>query len=98
MQHTITPERAIELIKSCQIAAEQAIEEGNPPFGCIITNKTGSVLITAHNQQNTSHDPTAHAEILALRQLGQQRDSRYLEDCVLFANAEKLHHVHFGRH
>jgi tRNA(adenine34) deaminase len=88
MQHAITEERATELIKACQVEATQAIQEGNPPFACILTDADGTILITAHNQQNTDYDPTAHAEILALRRLGAERQTRYLQDCILFSNAE----------
>ncbi len=86
---TIIPDARIEeLIRQCQQEAEKSIQEGNPPFGCVITDPSGEVLMTAHNQQNTDNDPTAHAEILALRGLGQKLQSRYLDDCVMFANAE----------
>ncbi len=50
------------------IAAARA---GRTPFGCVIT-QNGQPVVTAHNTVRTAHDPTAHAEIVALRQLGQQ--------------------------
>lgn len=85
----IIPEnRAQELIRQCQQEAEKSIQEGNPPFGCVITDLEGNVLIAAHNTQNTDNDPTAHAEILALRGLGQKLGTRYLDNHALFANAE----------
>ena len=59
---TISPNRAEELIRQCQQEAEKSIEEGNPPFGCVITDQDGNVLMTAHNTQDTDCDPTAHAE------------------------------------
>lgn len=85
---SIPESRIVELIRKSQKEAEKSIQEGNPPFGCVITDMSGNILMTAHNTQNTDHDPTAHAEITALRQLGQKLSSRYLDDCVLFANAE----------
>ncbi len=86
---THLPETRIEeLIRECQHEAEQAIAEGNPPFGCVIASSDGTILATAHNIRNTSNDPTAHAEIVALRQLGQARGDWRLDDCLLFANAE----------
>lgn len=84
----ISEERAQQLIRECQAEAEKSIREGNPPFGCVITDVNGTILVTAHNTQDTAYDPTAHAEISALRSLGQQRQSRYLDDCVVFANAQ----------
>ena len=80
--------RINELIRACQKEAEKSIEQGNPPFGCVITDLGGNILIAAHNTQNTDTDPTAHAEITALRELGHKRGSRYLDGCIMFANAE----------
>ena len=84
----ITTDRMSALIRECQAEAEKSIQEGNPPFGCVITDKTGAILTRAHNTQDTDCDPTAHAEISALRQLGKQQNSRYLDGCIVFANAE----------
>ncbi|MBP9686816.1 MAG: nucleoside deaminase [Candidatus Doudnabacteria bacterium] len=84
----IPHERILEIIKLCQAEAEIAIQEKNVPIAAIITNMQGDILISTHNTQNVSHDPTAHAEINALRALGKQRGARYLEECVVFSNAE----------
>ena len=48
--------------------AHQAAEAGEVPVGAVIIDpSTGQVVASAHNQPITTHDPTAHAEILALR-------------------------------
>lgn len=83
----MTEERIHELITECQAEAAKAIQSGNPPFGCVITDASGQIVMRACNTQNSSNDPTAHAEITALRQLGQKRGSRYLDGYVMFANA-----------
>lgn len=83
----LSEERVHELIRECQAEAKKSIHEGNPPFGCVITDANGNVLVKEHNSQNTDRDPTAHAEIKALRQLSRQLDTRYLDDYVMFANA-----------
>lgn len=88
MKPAITEERIHELIRECQAEAEKSIQEGNPPFGCVITDMNGVILAQAHNTQDSDSDPTAHAEISAFRQLGKQRQSRYLDGCVVFSNAE----------
>ncbi len=88
MKPNITPERVKELIKLCQKEAEAAIQEGNVPISSVITDLDGNVLVTAHNTQNTDIDPTAHGEINALRALSKQKGTRYLDDCVVFGNAE----------
>lgn len=84
----ITEERAVELIKLCMSEVDIAISEGNVPMACIITDMAGNILTQAHNTQNVDKDPTAHAEINALRKLGKLKGSRYLDDCVVFSNAE----------
>lgn len=84
----ITAVRAEELIRECQTEAEKAIAEGNVPIACIITDLEGNVVVRAHNTQNTDSDPTAHAEVNALRALGKIKGTRYLDGYVVFSNAE----------
>ena len=52
--------RALEL-------AEAAAEAGEAPIGCVIVDETGAVIAEGANAPIASHDPTAHAEIVALR-------------------------------
>ncbi len=49
-------------------AAREAALVGEVPIGCVIYDPAGTVLATAHNLRETDADPTAHAEILALRE------------------------------
>jgi tRNA(Arg) A34 adenosine deaminase TadA len=83
----VTDEQIEKLIKECQAEAAKAIESGNPPFGCVITDLEGNIVARACNTQNSETDPTAHAEINSLRQLGRKLKTRYLDDYVVFANA-----------
>ena len=75
------------LIRECQLEAEKSIESGNPPFGCVITDKERNIVAKDHNTQNSDNDPTAHAEIKALAQLGKKVGKRYLDGYIIFANA-----------
>ncbi len=88
MKPNISDKRATEIIRLCQEEAAIALGEGNIPIASIITDLDGNILVKTHNTQNTDTDPTAHAEINALRKLGKQRGTRYLKDCVVFGNAE----------
>jgi tRNA(adenine34) deaminase len=82
------PQEIIEnLIRECMNEAEKAIDSGNPPFGCVITDKDGNIKARAHNTQQSDNDPTAHAEINAMRKLGNETGSRYLDGYLMFANA-----------
>lgn len=87
MEANISQELATEIIKKCQYEVEIAIQSGDVPMACILTDMEGNILATAHNTQNTDNDPTAHAEINALRQLGRSKSSRYLDGVVSFSNA-----------
>jgi tRNA(adenine34) deaminase len=82
----MTRERVEELIRECQSEAERSIKGGNPPFGCVITDVKGKVVARAHNTQNTDSDPTAHAEIRALRLLGKRLGTRYFNGYIMFTN------------
>jgi tRNA(Arg) A34 adenosine deaminase TadA len=72
----------------CREEAERGIRAGDVPIACVITDLDGVVVVTARNTQNSSHDPTAHAEINALRALGTLKRSRHLPGHALFSNAE----------
>jgi len=47
--------------------AAAAAEAGEAPIGCVIVDETGAIIAEGANAPITSHDPTAHAEIVALR-------------------------------
>lgn len=67
--------------------AQRAAERGEVPVGAVIM-RGGSVIAEGHNSPRTDHDPTAHAEIVAIREaariLGQDR----LSDCELWVTLE----------
>jgi tRNA(adenine34) deaminase len=68
-------------------AAETAGKRGEVPIGCVIV-LNGAVIATAGNQTLTDRDPTAHAEILAIRQATGAVGSERLVDCDLYVTLE----------
>lgn len=68
--------------------AQQAGNAGEVPVGAVIVDGTGSVVATGENRRERDGDPTAHAEILALRTAGRSRQSWHLEDCTLYVTLE----------
>ena len=68
-------------------AARQAAERGEVPVGAVIV-KDGAVLATAGNRTIADHDPTAHAEILALREAARLIGSERLIECDLYVTLE----------
>ena len=69
-------------------AARRALELGEVPVGAVVVDAAGEVLATARNRVEQDRDPTAHAEILALRLAGQARGTPRLVDCDLYVTLE----------
>ena len=63
------------------------VDEGGRPFGCVVVDAaTGEVLVEAANQVAQTGDKTAHAEVVAIRELAARgRDT--LQGCVVFVTA-----------
>ncbi len=68
-------------------AALAGIEEGQSPFGACVV-KDGRVLACAHNAVWQKGDPSAHAEVNAIRQACQNLGTIDLSGCVLYATCE----------
>jgi tRNA(adenine34) deaminase len=68
-------------------AAETAANAGEVPIGCVVV-RNGEVIATAANRTLTDRDPTAHAEILAIRQAASGIGSERLTDCDLYVTLE----------
>ncbi|UBF29434.1 tRNA adenosine(34) deaminase TadA [Kovacikia minuta CCNUW1] len=74
-------ERAIAL-------AQTAGEAGEVPVGAIVVGPEGAAIAEAENRRERDHDPTAHAEILALRQAGRVLRNWHLNCCTLYVTLE----------
>ena len=61
---------------------------GEVPVGAVVTAADGRLLAEAHNRTRTDHDPTAHAELLALRQAAARFGSERLGGCTLTVTLE----------
>ena len=69
--------------------ARQALTLDEVPIGCVIVHgPTGRVIGEGYNRRETDHDPTAHAEMLAIRQAGQTLGHWRLIDCTLYVTLE----------
>lgn len=67
--------------------ARNGIKNGGGPFGALITRE-GRVIARAYNRVVPSHDPTAHAEVLAIREASEKLRTHDLSGCVLYASCE----------
>lgn len=67
--------------------AENAGKAGEVPIGCVVV-RNYEVIATAANRTLTDHDPTAHAELVALREAAKKIGSERLVDCDLYVTLE----------
>jgi tRNA(adenine34) deaminase len=67
--------------------AERALDHDDVPIGAVIVHD-GEVIAAARNERELRRDPTAHAEILALREAAARLDSWRLLDTVLYVTLE----------
>lgn len=73
--------RALEL-------ALAAAQVGDVPVGAVVLNAEGEIIGEGHNQRELASDPTAHAEVLALRQAATASGGWRLDDCTLVVTLE----------
>lgn len=79
---------ADSMLKAIELA-RQAQALGEVPIGCVIVHDpTGQVVGEGYNRREIDRDPTAHAEILALRQAGANTRHWRLLDCTLYVTLE----------
>ena len=67
--------------------ARRAEAEGEIPIGAVVVCE-GRIIARAHNQTETLHDPTAHAEMLAMTAATAYIGGKYLPECTLYVTVE----------
>lgn len=67
--------------------ARSAVEHGDIPVGAVVV-RDGEVLAAGHNRREVDQDPTAHAEMLVIRQAAGILGSWRLDDCTLYVTLE----------
>lgn len=70
------------------LLANTAAEAGDVPVGAVVLDPAGRVVGRGLNRREANHDPTAHAEIIALREAGQALQGWNLEGCTLVVTVE----------
>ena len=68
--------------------ARQAFDTGDVPVGAIIVNADGVVIGKGFNEREASNDPTAHAEIVAIRNASSRLQKSRLDGCTLIVTLE----------
>lgn len=67
--------------------AQAARDEDEIPIGAVITCK-GRIIARGHNMTERLHDPTAHAEMIAITAATEAMGGKYLSDCTLYVTVE----------
>jgi len=68
--------------------AKVAADKGDVPVGAIVVNEAGEILGTGQNLREQNNDPTAHAEIVALRNASERLGSWRLDDLTIVVTLE----------
>lgn len=96
-----------ELMRKAIELANENIKNGGGPFGAVVV-LNGEVVGEGANQVTNFNDPTAHAEVLAIRSASQKLNRFDLSDCVLYTTCEpcpmclgaiywaRIAHVYYG--
>jgi tRNA(adenine34) deaminase len=71
-----------------QAIAEAADSGDDVPVGALLLSADGEVIARGHNEREADSDPTAHAEIVAIRRAAAERQDWRLEDCTLVVTLE----------
>ena len=68
--------------------ARAAVHHGDVPIGAVLVDRAGTVVGRGRNRREVDNDPTAHAEIVALREAGQLRGQWRLSDLTMVVTLE----------
>ena len=78
----------VQLIKyACNLATD-SVNKGTGPFGCVIIDDQNKIIGEGHNMVTLNNDPTAHAEIVAIRNACYKLNNFNLENCILYTSCE----------
>jgi len=95
----------LEMMRRAMAQAQAAADAGEAPVGAVLVDPaTGAVVAEAHNQPIRLHDPTAHAEVLAMRAAAQTLGNYRLTGLTLYVTLEPcamcagaISHARIGR-
>ena len=68
--------------------AVSALDSADVPVGAVVVDERGQVVGRGRNRREAEHDPTAHAEVVALREAARSRGSWRLDGCTLVVTLE----------
>jgi tRNA(adenine34) deaminase len=75
-------------MKLALVEADRAVEHADVPIGCVVVGRDGGELSREHNRREELRDPTAHAEVLALKRAAAVVGSWRLEGATVYSTLE----------
>ena len=78
----------VEAVRRALDEARRAGDSGEVPIGAVVLDATGEVIGVGRNEREATHDPTAHAEVVALRAASAALGSWRLDGCTLAVTLE----------
>jgi tRNA(adenine34) deaminase len=75
-------------VRAALVEARAALDLGEVPIGAVVLDAFGALIASAHNERELGDDPTAHAEVVALRRAGEAVGSWRLDGCTLAVTLE----------
>lgn len=82
-----TSDDALFVRKAIRLSREHMLAGHGGPFGAVIV-RSGQVIAEGWNQVTSTNDPTAHAEVVAIRSACASEGKPFLKDCTLYASCE----------
>ncbi len=83
-----TQELYMNAMRVALTEASMASQHGDVPIGAVVLDASGDVIGAGHNRREVDADPTAHAEVLALRAAADSLGAWRLDDCTLVVTLE----------
>lgn len=77
-----------DLMRSAIDIAQSALKTDDVPVGALIVDSENNIISTGYNEREAHQDPTAHAEIVAIRRAAQKLGTWRLDDCKLVVTLE----------
>jgi tRNA(adenine34) deaminase len=81
-------ERDLAAVGEALAVGRAALGSDEIPVGAVVLDAGGAVIASAHNEREAGHDPTAHAEVVALRRAGEALGTWHLVGCTLAVTLE----------
>ena len=81
-------EHDIRFLRASFVVAQNARKKGNHPFGALLVDENGHIVMEAENTVVTANDCTGHAETNLMRQVSSKHDREFLAKCTIYTSTE----------